>query len=117
MKFDDTYQFEMQSPDGNAKIVCTELPLNILHEIRAHLRLKKDGDNIPEDIVARYQTAMCESVVSVSGLEDGQGVVTAERVRAKQITPRLLDVITAASWAAKRATEEVDQKKETSKTE
>ncbi len=117
MKFDDTFTFALESPDGNATITCQELPLDILHEVRACLRLKKDGDNIPDEIVQRYQTAMCESVVSVKGLEDGRGEVTAERVRAKRISPRLLDAITSASWAVKKAGEEVDQKKENSKTE
>lgn len=117
MKFIDTFTFALESPDGNATITCADLPLDILHEVRACLRLKKEDENIPEDIVQRYQSAMCESVVDVKGLQDGRGEVTAERVRAKHISPRLLDAITSASWAVKKANEDIDQKKETSKTE
>lgn len=112
MYFDDSFTFQLESPDGNAVIKCTELPLDIRHEIAAHLRLKKN--DLSSEIIERYQSAICATVLDVSGLSDSFGEVSAERVRAKKISPRLLDLITTAFWAAINAREVSTEKKSNS---
>lgn len=108
MKIDDTFTFKLESPDGDAVIVCTELPLDIRHELSAILRLGKDA--LSAEVVERYQTAMCESVVSVEGLSDSKPI-TGERVRARKISARTLDLITTGYWAAFTAQNAIDEKK------
>lgn len=115
MRFDDTFTFKLESSDGDAVITCAELPLDIRHEIAAYVRLKKE--DMSGEVVERYQTAMCESVIEVQGLSDSKGEVTAERVRARKISPRMLDVISSAAWAALAASTVTDEKKSDSKSE
>jgi len=115
MKFDDTFAFDLKSPDGDAHIVCSELPLDIRHEISARLRSKDEV--MAPDLVERYQTAMCESVIEITGLFDAKGEVTPARVHDKKISPKLLDVITTAAWAALSTQSGTTEKKSDSKPE
>lgn len=115
MHFDDTLTFKLESPEGDAVITCTELPLDIQHELRAAMRVGKD--KFPADLLDRYESAVCESVVSIEGLNDARGPVTGERVRAKKLSTKLLGVITTAFWAAYAAQNAVSEKKSDSKTE
>jgi hypothetical protein len=115
MQFDDTFSFKLESPEGDALITCTELPLDIHHELRAAIRLKKDV--FPPELADRYETSICESVVSVEGLSDARGPVTGERVRAKKISSKLLAIIQKAYWGAIAAQNDTSEKKSDSKTE
>jgi hypothetical protein len=98
MQFDDTITFKLESPEGDATITCTELPLDIQHELRAAIRAGKD--QFPRELFDRYEAAICESVISVEGLSDARGPVTGERVRAKKISEKLQVVIRTAFYAA-----------------
>lgn len=113
MKFENTLEFRLKSPDGDAVFTCRGLNRKLGAKIRAEMRNK--NENFLSDSYDELVDAALSSVILVLGLHDETGApITAEQIRSGDIADKLAGLITTGYIAALGANRDEPQEKKDS---